>query len=577
MSCPKKIKDFIITGNYKEGKIIHLLEVNSLTEKKLITETFGLLNEEIKSLDVTQDYVFIIINCVELLNLLCNEKEFTKNEILINRRRIKDAREKLLSHAGKLRNDQLLYAANRLDEISLDKGIKLEDLIKLIRRLIDRKEDFNIIKKLLNTNKNVLTINQNELFDYTFYKAIESINNNTPDIYYYISLLKIFYSSSIDNSKYVKELHRIKENEFSNEIYSIIYGNKRSLSPKQILDKYGIITELQTPNIILPERLSYNQDDFALTIDSAGTIIRDDALSISIDGNNYIVKVHIADPVPSLDKDGILLYQSRNNFSCKYFPDTSLRTLPENFSNEMSLNKDNIRNVVTMTIIIGPDGNIKDYSINLDTIKIRENLTFEECDLLLKNYSNESANRIKNFYEVASILEEKYKHKYVYWDKKENDRIDNIIITHESDKIINECMVLFNYLMAKNACDECFPYNYRTQSQSYIGNLAKKLGVKLDSDAQQVINNLYLRSKYSYLPLYHYGLGLEVYSHSSNPLRRHPDLDNIYYYHGFYFKDIDIVYDLDDHKEIIDYYNQRSVELSLMTSEYVRALKLKKD
>ena len=138
-------------------------------------------------------------------------------------------------------------------------------------------------------------------------------------------------------------------------------------------------------------------------------------------------------------------------------------------------------------------------------------------------------------------------------------------------------MVLYNHLISKIAYESNIPYVYRTNSGSYLNELVKQLDIQIDIETQKIIDNIYLHSKYSDVPGYHNGLNLDVYSHSTSPLRRYPDLYNLLLMHGLYFKDMNYEFDEEYHKALINYFNQRSIELSLMASEYSRALKLKKD
>ena len=566
---------FVEIGTFSNYSINRLKETLSINDKRLLRNTFKLLNSEISYLEKSTNYIYIINNCIRLLNVICNNIEFDSEEKSINRNRIKKSREALLSYANKYNNEKILNAANKLDEIIIDKGIELEDLIVLIKRLIERKEDINIIKKLLNTNKGVLTMEDNILFDYTFNKSLLAIQNNTPDIYYYISLLKIFYSSTIDKTKYLNELNNIcsEDNEFSNEIYYILHGQKRKLTEEEILDKYGIITNLNSINIITPEK--YLDNNYVLTVDSDGANVRDDGLSIKKDGNNYIIGIHITDPASFIKPNSDIDYQSKNNFSCTYLKETSIRMLSNNIENSLSLNKDNNRKVISMYVVINNEGKILDYTIKENIVRISENLNYSECDLILDNSSDDISTVIHNLYDVACILKQKNTFKYDYWNKKENN--NNNEVKHNSDIIVNELMVLYNYLIAKEACESYIPYVYRTQSNSYLDNLAKKLNISITDDALKVLETIYLKSKYSEYPIYHSGLHLNLYSHSSSPLIKYPDLYNQYLLHKFYFKDLDFDFNEEKHKELIEYFNQRSTELSLMASEYSRALKLKKD
>ena len=569
--------NFIEAGNFSDYKINKLKEELSINETKLLKKTFKILNSEISYLDISENYIYVINNCVNFLSIICKEEEFTPEEKIINRKRIKKARESILTYAYKTNNEKLINIANKLNEIIIDKGIELNDLIILIKRLIDRKEDVNIIKKLLNTNKGVLTTNHNELFDYTFNKSIVALETNTPDIYYYISLLKILYSSVIDKTKYLLTLNKIssEDNEFSNEVYNIIHGHKRNLSCDEILNKYGVLTNLDSINIIAPEK--YLDNNYVLTIDSDGTNVRDDALSIKKDGENYIVGIHITDPASFIEYNSVVDNQARNNFSCTYLPETVIRILSNDIDNSLSLNKNNNRKVISMYVIISNDGNIIDYKISENVIKIDENLSFSESDLILNNSSDEIKDKIFLLYEVANLLKNNNSLKYLYWEKKEKNHTDTTIKKYKSNIIINELMVLYNYLIAKKTCELYIPYVYRTQNNSYISNLAKKLNISITDDAQKILDSIYLKSKYSEYPIYHSGLHLDLYSHSSSPLIKYPDLYNQFLLHNFYFHDIQFDFNEEYHKELINYFNQRSTELSLMASEYSRALKLKKD
>ena len=151
--------------------------------------------------------------------------------------------------------------------------------------LIDKQEEINIIKKFINVNKESITKNV-ELFDYVFNKAINSLKENNGDIYYYITLLKIVYTSKINKNKYLNDLYSIERNKFINEIYYIINGVKRPYDTEEILEKYDILTDLANHTIISPYNRNINNKIF--TIDRTKTYLRDDAISIRKDGSNYI-------------------------------------------------------------------------------------------------------------------------------------------------------------------------------------------------------------------------------------------------------------------------------------------------
>ena len=83
-----------------------------------------------------------------------------------------------------------------------------------------------------------------------------------------------------------------------------------------------------------------------------------------------------------------------------------------------------------------------------------------------------------------------------------------------------------------------------------------------------------MQSKYSNMPMKHYGLGVDQYAKVCNPLREYPSLYNQYLLHQFYFKDIFMNFDYQSYLDMIEYFNKRSEEISLYKAEYDREARL---
>ena len=567
---------FIQKGDFSQEKIEGIKEYYNISDKQLVKKTFKYLNAEIGVIQDNSFFELAISKGVEFLCEICNSIEFDEEEIIINRKRIKKSREALLANANKFKNTVFMDAANKMDEIVLDKNINLDDLKNLLIRLIDMKEDINIIKKLLNTNKGVLLTDKNDLFNYIFNLSLKSIKNNTADIYYYISLLKVFYSSNIDKKEYIKRLNEVSndKNEFANEIYMILLGVKRGLNPEEILNKYGIIQEFSTPVIIIPREPYY--DELILTIDGDRTKLRDDGISIKKDGNNSIVGLHIADPTSSVKPNSKEDLIARNNFKCIYMADGSVRLLSKELESNHTLDENKPRFALSMYITIDNTGNILNYYITENVIKVSANLSYNRSNYLFDNYEPFLSKSLIELFEVACLLESKHPEKKSYWYKKDMSSFDKRIQNSKSDKIISELMVLYNRLISTLMFNESIPFVYRIQDPSYIKDLCKKLNIVVDESTQKVIDSIYMDSKYSTYPSFHNGLHLPIYSQSSDTLRRYPDLYNLYLIHAFYFNDLNIDFNQDEFEDLVSYFNQRNVELSLMGSEYERALKLRR-
>ena len=572
------LEKFIFERNFDQSSIDYFLESNNLTAKQLIRKTFKFLNAKI---GVIQDNTFfinsvLIPNTVEFLYALCENTDFNEEEVITNRLRIKKSREALLAIANKYQDSLLMDAANRLDEIILDKNINLDDLRDLLFKLIEKKEDINIIKKLLNTNKGVLLLNRNILFDHVFELSLKAIKENNSLIYYYIALLKVFYSSNINRKEYLDRLNKETDdtNTYANEIYLIILGVRRGLTPEQILNKYGIVTQMHTPHIWVPSREYY--DEQIITIDGENTKLRDDAVSIREEGDFLTVGIHISDPTYLIKPDSPEDLLARNNYRNIYLGDRSVRLFSQELEDTFSLDENKPRKTISMYVTFDKQGNIKYFYFTQNVIRVTNNLSKEQCNRALTDYDKDLTKPLQDLYRVASALQANNLKKNVYWFKKDTSSFDKKLDESQSDLIVAELMVLYNISVATNICNKSLPYVYRVQDPSYIKNLVKKMHIEVDDSTQRIINSIYLNSKYSTQPRFHNGLHIPIYSHSTDPLRRYPDLYNLYLLHTFYFNDMYMDFDNEEFEKWVDYFNQRNVELSLMKGEYERALKLKK-
>ncbi len=576
MNTANILSEFVIERDFSQESIDDLLLSIGCSRKQLISRTFKLLNYFIPRVTDENDLNDYISSTIDFLFVLCENSDFNRKEIDINRLRIKKARESLLALANKYSNYELLNNANKLDEITLAKNIEVQDLVVLIKQLIDRKEDVNVIKKILSTNKGSILSNNNELFDYVFNLAIESIINDDREKFYYITLLKIFYTSKLDKKKYIDVINNYFDtsNPFANEIYMLILGVKRSLSPEQILDKYEVYDNLPYSKVYVPKS-SFTDDDILLTIDSSDTFIRDDALSIRKDGNLYIVGTHIVD-VPSIIKPGTPLdTYALNNFECKFLMGGKrTRLYHGGVEEQMSLNENTYRPVLSLYVVINEYGEVQDYYFMPNTLKIARNLTYGQCDDFIDHKGlHEEGPMLYDLYKLAKALESKNSDRLKYWNIKNLSKNDMLRST-KSDTVVRENMILYGITMSNEAKEKGIPFNYRIQDQEYISYLIDQSNISINDPTRLLIKEIYLESQYSDTPRMHTGLNTPVYCQATAPLRRYPDSYNQRLYHHFVLGDIHFDFNEEKHKLLIHYFNQRAEELSLMSSEYNREMKL---
>ena len=575
MSSDARIFNFILYGNFTDESIKNYMDDCQVNLTQMLRDTYRALQTNVNNIINDEYHTAIIKNGVDLLCILCDKLNFNKDEVEINRKRIKKLREPILAFLKNNSNSILLDAANQLDEVVLDKNIDADALVTLIRKLIDNKEDIDIIKKFLNINKEALTRKNNELFDYVFFKAMIALETESRDVYYYITLLKLLYTSKVNKDKYLRHLHNStsKNNLFSYEIYLIINGVKRGLSTDEILEKYGIMTNIPNGPLIKPSKK--DSSDIIVSIDGSKTFLRDDGLSVRKDGNKYIVGIHVADAASAIEKNSELDFNARNNYECKYMSGTRTRMFPSKIENELSLNEGKTRRAITLYVVLNDSGEILDYYIEKNNIVVSRNLTYLQSEAILNHLGNDELERnILDLLMLARALEKRNVRKEQYWEKKEQSKKLDNFRKLKSDVIVREFMGLYNLLTARTAKEAGIPFIYRVQDEEYISKTIEEMGMYVDDYTKKILANIYLESKYSTTPSLHAGLGYTEYAHASDPLRRYPDFYDQYLFHQFYFKDMPCDFDQEEFEDLVQYCNQRSVELSLMKAEFDREARL---
>ena len=572
MTEKEKIKKFVDKYDFTEQGIDEFVKSLNITRNKLAELLLNELNDISNKLSDDNFKVNIYFyKLIKLITIIVNSCNFNQTESKRIKLKIKNIREKLLA----LYNNSYVNSANALDELIVDKNNDVSSLLIIIKELINRHEDTNIIKKFVASNKETLIRNNCELFDIAFNKALASLKKRTDDIYYYITLLKIFYSSSIEKQKYYKLLdsYRGKNNIFLREMYMIIQGIKRGLTLDEINDKFGFVNP--TPKyekIYIPKRDT--ECGSIITIDGDTTYIHDDALSVRKDGNKYIVDLFIADAggtiVPRSDVD----FDALNNFKVSY-GSTEVRLLHPKIEKQLSLESNQCKNAIKLTVVLNDSGEILDYYLKENEVIISRNFTFDETDKILSGViTDEFSNQVFELFMLSKALENRNENRIRYWKLKNSSYGSNSVRKYRTEAIVNEFAVLYNYLVGIIAKELKFPFVYKIQDNEYISEFICKRNLKVNDITRKLIDGTYLESKYSSIPSRHSGLDKEVYTGVCNPLRDYPSLYNQYLLHQFFFKDIYMNFDYRTFLELIEYFNKRKVEIELYKAEYDREARI---
>ena len=263
------------------------------------------------------------------------------------------------------------------------------------------------------------------------------------------------------------------------------------------------------------------------TIDGPFTRDFDDALSLEPIDGGYRLGVHITDLAPFIQIDGHLDKEACIRASSIYLPVDQIPMLPSSLSNNaLSLVKGLNRLAISLIVDFDRDWNIKDYRFIPTIVRIEKQLTYDQVNavyadepILLALYQLSQALRQKRTANGALLIPLPE----IHFEFDNNSDIQVRLIEQDSPAkiIVSECMILYNWMAAKFASETALPILYRSQEPTQ-----ERLFI---DEANYIYYVFQQRRKLHPLLIYtipqpHCGLGVDVYTNATSPLRRYMDL-----------------------------------------------------
>ena len=309
-----------------------------------------------------------------------------------------------------------------------------------------------------------------------------------------------------------------------------------------------------------------------VTIDGEDAKDLDDAISITREGNNYILGVHIADVTNYVQENSALDREAIKRGTSVYLVDRVIPMLPHTLSNGIcSLNAGVDRLALSCIMTINENGVVIDHKIAETVVCIDERMTYTSVKKILEEHDaveiekyTELVPMFELMAELSGILREKRRQRgSIDFDFPETkmilDEMGKPIEIKPYDrnvatKIIEDFMLLANETVAEDYFWQEIPFVYRTHEApdedkvkklaTFINNFGhsmhisnkevrpkeiQKLLAKVEGTAEDsLINRLALRSmkqaKYTAENTGHFGLAAQYYCHFTSPIRRYPDL-----------------------------------------------------
>ena len=271
----------------------------------------------------------------------------------------------------------------------------------------------------------------------------------------------------------------------------------------------------------------------AFAIDSPWSHDPDDAISIETEGGRQVLYVHVADPAASIGGDSPCEREARDRGATLYIPEGSIRMIAEEalpiFALGLSGGKDSgfaRSSALTFKMTFNPNGEIRETEIFPSMVQVSR-LSYEEADRVMDGADSGQAVMLR---ELFALAERNYVRRSAYGAISIDMPDTHISLTqgqvaiepvprYRSADVVRECMLLAGEGAGTWARQRNVPFPYVTQE---MGDMPDDIFPGL-AGAYQLRRCMRTRTM-SVRPGLHGGLGLEIYTQVTSPLRRHGDL-----------------------------------------------------
>ena len=330
----------------------------------------------------------------------------------------------------------------------------------------------------------------------------------------------------------------------------------------------------------VPERISEAdmqgrtdlRDVQMVTIDGEDAKDLDDAVSLEMNGGQYILGVHIADVANYVQEGSALDREAFERGTSVYLVDRVIPMLPRRLSNGIcSLNEGQDRLALSCIMTIDQKGKVLDHVIAETVIRVDRRMTYTSVKKILEEQDAEESARyeelvpmFQRMQELAGLLRARrrargsidfdFPETKVILDEKGEPVEILPYDRNTATKIIEDFMLIANETVAEDYFWQELPFVYRTHENpdpdrmkklsTFINNFGysirfredevhpkelQKLLERLEGTPEEtLISRLTLRSmkqaKYTTECTGHFGLAARYYCHFTSPIRRYPDL-----------------------------------------------------
>lgn len=307
-----------------------------------------------------------------------------------------------------------------------------------------------------------------------------------------------------------------------------------------------------------------------VTIDGEDAKDLDDAVSLTMEGENYVLGVHIADVTNYVQERSALDREALERGTSVYLADRVIPMLPQKLSNGIcSLNAGENRLALSCIMKISKTGEIVDHEIAETVICVDRRMSYSGVQKILQSdeqalkENEEFVPMILQMKELSDLIRERrgrrgsidfdFPETKILLDESGKPVEIRPYERNDATKIIEDFMLMANETVAEEYFWRELPFLYRTHEvpdeekirklSTFINNfgyhihvrnevkpkeIQKLLGKVEGTPEEDLISRLALRSmkraRYTTENTGHFGLAAKYYTHFTSPIRRYPDL-----------------------------------------------------
>jgi exoribonuclease-2 len=273
----------------------------------------------------------------------------------------------------------------------------------------------------------------------------------------------------------------------------------------------------------------------AFSIDDEETREVDDALTVEIQRDRLRVGIHIADVAYFVAKADPSDEEAYRRSVSIYLPTRTVTMFPERLSHDLaSLNQHQLRPTLSFDIDFDASGQVLDWHLSRGQIRVVHRLSYAEADRMIESpATDELTENLQRLHAVAvRLADDRLAQGAIVIRRPElkirvkDDQITlKVLDPHSpSRRLVSELMILANRLAAQHATRQGVPIIFRVQDPSQGEPGIYGGGPDYDPIAVTKVLKGMRRSRLSLFPQPHAGLGLDVYTQLTSPIRRFADV-----------------------------------------------------